>query len=421
MFVETVAIKHTTMTEKKSQDIPVKILIVDDKESNLLSLQAILHDTGYIFKFAQSGEEALRILLHETDFTLIIMDVIMPEMDGFETASYITRRERLADIPIIFLTARDQDDNVFKAYNVGAVDYISKPVVPDLLRAKVHVFVELSRKNRILEYQKERLREVNDSLEKEMWERKASEEKVKLLNADLTQKLEELEALDSFSYTVSHDLRNPLASLLMLMEFFLISYQSKLDEEGVGIIKRAEGQVRRVEQIVNDLLLFSRHGSKIEREEVDMNEIVKSVLADIAQLYNIEERYQIHVERLPVIQCNGSLIKQVWTNLLSNAVKYSSKEEKPEVKIRVQESDNEMVFVIEDNGIGFDDKSGKLFKVFSRMDSARKFEGTGVGLAIVKRIVDRHGGRIWVDSQVGRGTTFFFTLGEESHVVTSEA
>lgn len=400
------------MIKDTSQEkIPVKILIVDDKEENLVSLQSILHDEGYIFRLAHSGEEALRILLKEIDFTLVIMDVIMPGMDGFQAASYIAQRDKLRDIPIIFLTAKDRDDNMFKAYNLGAVDYISKPVVPTLLKAKVDVFVELSRKNKILEYQAEQLREVNEILESEIKERKASEEKIRKLNNELKVKLEELESLDSFSYSVSHDLKNPLASISMLMEFLLIDYKDSLDDKGIDLIKRAEKQIRRVEQIVNDLLLFSRHGSEIERQEVDMNEIVKSVLDEIKLLYAVNGRYSIRMDNLPTAQCDGGLIKQVWSNLISNAIKYSGKKEKPEVQISVQGSEGQAIFVIKDNGIGFDTRdSDKLFKVFNRMESAKKFEGTGVGLAIVKRIIDRHGGRIWFESQLGEGTTFFFTL-----------
>lgn len=354
------------MVVDTQEKFPVKILLVDDKEGNLMALESILQDNGYIFRRARSGEEALRALLKETDYTLVIMDVIMPGMDGFQTASYIAQREKLMGIPIIFLTAKDRDDNIFRAYNLGAVDYISKPVVPDLLKAKVNVFVELSRKNKALEYQKEQLREINEKLALEVNERKASEEKVNRLNQELSIKLEELESLDSFSYSVSHDLKNPLASISMLMEILKMDYADKLDQDGVDLIMRAEKQVNRVVQIVHDLLLFSRYGREIEREEVDMNEIVKSVLDEIKLLYSIDH-YQLQVAPLPTVKCDGSLIKQVWTNLISNAVKYAGKKEVPEVTIETCEQNGQVVYVVKDNGIGFDPKDmDKLFKVFSR-------------------------------------------------------
>src|SRR6478609_9596270 len=163
---------------KKS--VRVKILIVDDRENNLLSMESILWQDGYTIVRANSGKEALKILLHDYDFTLILMDVEMPDLNGFETASMIYEREKLKHIPIIFITAHSYgDENVFKGYRAGAVDYIYKPINPDLLRAKVSVFIDLYRKNHQLIAQEQKLITINRSLEAEIAERKNSEEKVK--------------------------------------------------------------------------------------------------------------------------------------------------------------------------------------------------------------------------------------------------
>lgn len=393
----------------KTDSIPVKILIVDDREDNHMSLETIWSDEDYTFVHALSGKEALRILLNDTDFTLIIMDVMMPEMDGFETASYIARRSKLKDIPILFLTARGTEGQVFKAFNVGAVDYISKPVIPELLRAKVNVFIELSHKNQTLESQKQKLKLANTALEVEIKEKKASEKKVKALNQQLSKKLKELEALDAFTYSVAHDLRNPLTNISIITQVLQSNDVVGNDKQATELVEKIENQVTKVNNLINDLLLFSHQEDDIVKEEVDMNKVVLDVIEDMKLTYRLNGQYEVIVDDLPVVKCNPTLIKQVWSNLISNAIKYSREKDKPIVRIEVATNESYPVFSVSDNGIGFDPKeSDSLFKVFKRLDSAKKFEGSGVGLAIVKRIIDKHGGSIWAKSKPGQGTTFSF-------------
>src|SRR5215216_218545 len=182
-----------------------KILLVDDREDNLLSIETILESDGYHFVKANSGRQALKILLTELDFALILMDVKMPNLNGFETASLIYEREKLKHIPIVFITANNYgEENIFKGYRSGAVDYIYKPINPELLRAKVSVFIDLYRKNHKLLQQEQTLKNINKSLESEINERKASEEKVHELNHKLLQNIERLESankeLDRFAF-----------------------------------------------------------------------------------------------------------------------------------------------------------------------------------------------------------------------------
>jgi len=172
-----------------------KILLVDDREDNLLSIETILEADGYRFTKANSGRQALKILLSEFDFALILMDVKMPNMNGFETATLIYEREKLKHIPIIFITANNYgDENIFKGYRTGAVDYIYKPINPELLRAKVSVFIDLYKKNHKLIAQEQKLVKINRNLEMEINERKASEEKVKELNRQLLMNISRLES-----------------------------------------------------------------------------------------------------------------------------------------------------------------------------------------------------------------------------------
>jgi len=190
-------------------------MIVDDREDNLLSMASVLEPDGYNIVKASSGRQVLKLLLTDFDFALILMDVQMPNLNGFETAALIYERERLRHIPIIFITANNYgEENLFKGYRAGAVDYIYKPVNPDLLRAKVGVFVDLYRKNQRLLLQEQKLIAVNRSLELEINERKASEEKVTELNKQLLENIARLEAankdLDLFAFMASHDLQAPL-------------------------------------------------------------------------------------------------------------------------------------------------------------------------------------------------------------------
>ena len=395
---------------KNAPEPPAKILLVDDKEENLLSLQVILNEPHYQLVTAHSGREALRILLKDTDFTLIIMDVVMPMLDGFQTASLIIEKEQLKDIPIIFLTAKESDfSTVFRAYNMGAVDYMSKPIIPELLKAKVNVFVELNQKKKILQQRKKELKAMNDALQKEIVERKNSGEQVRRLNDELQKRLEQLESLDAFTYSVSHDLKSPLLNVSLCIELILADYGDRFDEQGMLLVQKMQDQVKRLTQLINDLLLFSRHGGEMNRQPVNMNTIVHGVLDEIKLSHSVNGKYKIEVDELPQAQCDENLIKQVWSNLLSNAIKYSKDKDRPEIKVEAQSLDSKIIYSVADNGIGFDMKDAtKLFKVFSRTESAKKFEGSGVGLAIVKRIIDSHGGKIWVESQPEKGTTFYF-------------
>src|SRR6187549_1798774 len=189
-----------------------KILLVDDREDNLLAIAAILESDGYQFVKANSGREALKILLNEYDFALILMDVKMPNLNGFETAALIYEREKLRHIPIIFITANNfGDENMFKGYQTGAVDYIYKPINPDVLRAKVGVLIELYKKTRLLHEQEQKLIAINRSLENEVKDRKLSEEKVIQLNRQLVQNIDSLESankdLEQFAFMASHDLQ----------------------------------------------------------------------------------------------------------------------------------------------------------------------------------------------------------------------
>jgi CheY-like chemotaxis protein len=258
---------------------PVKILLVDDQADNLLSAGAVLESLGEEVVTAESGREALRQLL-DHDFAVIVLDVMMPEMDGFETAALIRQRERSRHTPIIFLTALGRsEEHIKQGYTLGAVDYLGKPFVPEILRAKVSVFVELHRKSGLLAHQSKLLERQNSELQEAIRRSWRAEEEIKALNRHLERRIAELNdlnhELETFSYTVSHDLRGPLSRIAGFSKALLESYRGQLDDQGRLYLDRIDHSARRMNDLVEDLLNFSRL-TRLEMNEqyVDLSAIM---------------------------------------------------------------------------------------------------------------------------------------------------
>jgi PAS domain S-box-containing protein len=253
---------------------------------------------------------------------------------------------------------------------------------------------------------------------RDMTERKKAEEEIRTLNESLEKKVidrtTQMEAvnkeLEAFSYSVSHDLRAPLRIIDGYTEMLVSDYLNKLDEEGKRMFAIITSNVRKMGQLIDDLLSLSQTGRKeLTVHSTDMNGLVKSVIDD--QLSLTDKKIDITVEKLLPAKCDSGLLQQVWSNLISNAIKYSGKQEKTVIRISSYRKGPEIIYAIKDNGVGFDMKySGQLFGVFQRLHKASEFEGTGVGLALVKRIVAKHEGRVWAESETGKGATFFFSL-----------
>ncbi|MEP6700241.1 MAG: response regulator [Bacteroidota bacterium] len=408
----------------------IKILLVDDREDNLFSIAAILEKDHYNIIKANSGRAALKILLTEYDFSLILMDVQMPDLNGFETATIIYERDKLKNIPIIFITAYSNDeDHIFKGYKMGGVDYIYKPINPELLRVKVSVFVELYRKNLQLQFQEKKLLTANRSLQKEIEERKISEDKIQQLNQQLTENNTHLkqvnDELDQFAYMASHDLQEPLRKIQMFSDKILL--RKEQDGEAEKYFSKIISASRRMQSLINNLLDFSRHSvSSSDFKVTDLNQLVKETLTDLE--IDIEKSTaQINYSNLPVISAVPDLMQRLFYNLLSNAIKFRKKDVSPIIDIKAEKMQpaellksmghtNGSIYykiTVSDNGIGFDNKhSEDIFKVFKRLHSFQDFEGTGVGLAICKKIVEKHGGFISAESIVDQGSSFILCLPE---------
>ena len=418
-----------------------KILLVDDREDNLLSIETILEPDGYKCIKANSGRQALKILLSEFDFALILMDVKMPNLNGFETATLIYERDKLRHIPIIFITANNYgEENIFKGYQSGAVDYIYKPINPELLRAKVGVFIDLYKKTHRLLAQEQKLVAINKSLEMEIKERKASEEKVKELNQQLLQNIASLESankeLDRFAFMASHDLQEPLRKILTFSDRLASKYKETIDADGKTYISRIQNAAHRMQALIKDILTFSRINEEkdVAFQKSDLNEIINDILTEMDSTIR-EKNAKISVDKLPSLYVNPGLIRPLFYNLINNAIKYSKKDIDPVIKIRSEISpsangnaaknlhNSYCRIIIQDNGIGFDQKYAEhIFGMFKRLHTHQEFEGTGIGLALCKKIVEEHHGYISALSKVNEGSTFIVSLpfNQPEHVDANE-
>jgi len=407
-----------------------KILVVDDRTDNLTSIEAILEKDGYTIVKANSGRSALKVLLSDHDFSLILMDVRMPDLSGYETATIIYEREKLKSIPIIFITAHSYDEDfIFKGYRMGGVDYIYKPINPELLRAKVAVFVELYTKNQQLQLQEKKLLAANDYLQKEIEEKKASEERIKLLNEQLISNNESLkqmnEELDQFAYMASHDLQEPLRKIQVFSDKILRN--NNFDPDSEKYFGKIISSSKRMQNLINNLLDFSRHTvSSNDFKLIPLKELIRNALAEL-EVEIEKNNAKIFCEELPVVSVVPGLMQQLFYNLFSNAIKFRKTGEDLVVNVKSEKMDpgelsnfikhtanrNFYKITVEDNGIGFDNKyTEDIFRVFKRLHSYHEFEGTGVGLSICKKIIEKHGGFITAKSKIGTGSEFIIGLPE---------
>lgn len=507
----------------------VKLLLVDDTPENLVSLEAALYTLDEELVLANSGTQALRHLL-EDDFAAILLDVKMPDMDGFETAELIRSRPRCRHTPILFLTGYKSDEHLFRGYDLGAVDFLFKPIVPEVLRSKVAVFVQLSRNNALLREQAQTLREQAQVLQKaeqkfrslleaapdamvmchqsgemvlvnsqteslfgyrrshllgntihllvpdwdyevqlvpdednskaraagagkeliavrsdgtrfpveisvsplqteegllitsairDITDRRRAEEQIRELNsyleARVLERTEELlqsnDELAQFAYAASHDLQEPLRTISIYTELLVKRYRGQLAGDADLFIEHITSNARRMGLLIRDLLDFSRVDSRgsdhftLTSCETAVDEALSNLRTPIDESCAIILR-----DALPVVCGDPVQLSRVFQNLISNALKYR-RPELPRIEIKVSELDHEWLFTVQDNGIGIEaDYTEKVFGIFKRLHVQGEQPGNGMGLAICRKIVNRHGGRIWVESECGRGSQFHFTL-----------
>jgi hypothetical protein len=365
---------------------PLNILIVDDKVENLVALEELLRHPDRQLVRAVSGNDALRLLLKH-DFALVLLDVEMPGMDGYETAQLMRSVERTKSVPIIFVTAGDRsEERTFRGYEAGAVDFLYKPINAHSLKSKVDVFLDLHHKSR-------ELQRVNADLEK--------------ATDALRTKIEDLE---NVSQTLSHDLRAPLRSIQGFTMALAEELDGKLDAEAAGYLDRIRRSGERMAEMLNDLFSLLRlSAADAGHAEVDANTVLAEVIdrlrADLDQA-GVAVRHP----ELPTLRTNRFLLGQVLQNLMANAIKFRGAAD-PAIDVSAESIDGAWRFAVADNGIGIAPAyAERIFRLFERLDA--NGAGSGVGLTLCKRAVEKLGGTIWVESTPGAGATFYFTLAE---------
>jgi signal transduction histidine kinase len=387
-------------------------------ENNLLSMEVVLEKEKYAFYKATSGREALRILLKEEDFSLILLDVKMPIMDGYETASLIYERDKLRQIPIIFITAHDYEEAaVFKGYQAGAVDFIRKPFNPEMLRSKVAVFTDLYKKNQLLKRQEEKLQAINQDL---LLLNQGLEQRVLERTIELEGLNQELKALnlskDKFLSVISHDLRNPLTSLLASSEN--LSRDAEKLQPGqirmfAGIINRTSHKI--LDQL-NELVEWAkeqRDKTNFKPQDLHLRQCVNEsldLLRENAQQKEIFLENQIDDDLY--IHADVLMFRSILQNLVTNAIKYTPADG-GSIVVTARPTDGMIELCIQDKGVGMSEKTREM--LFGQISAASllgtsKEKGTGLGLLLVKDFVTIHGGTIRVESELNKGTCFLFTM-----------
>ena len=375
---------------------PVKILLVDDRPENLFALEVILSNEDYTCVKASSGREALELLLYEQDFAIILMDVQMPMMDGFEAVELIRKIDKLKHVPIIFLTASmDASVHIFKGYQAGAVDYMIKPLSPEILKAKVAVFVDLYRKTQELILQKEQLEILNSDISaQKRFEKELIEAKSKAENA--TQRAEDaMKAKQQFLSNMSHEIRTPMNAIIGFTKVLQKTDLSVKQKEYVSAIKMS-GDALIV--LINDILDLA----KVDAGKMTFDQVPFKMEASISAMLHLFETkvneknlelIKLYDQKIPeTLLGDPARLHQIILNLVSNAVKFTAKG-KITVRVNLLKEDAEQAsieFAITDTGIGIaENKIAHIFENFQQAtnDTSRLYGGTGLGLAIVKQLV----------------------------------
>lgn len=412
------------------------ILIVDDKPENLFSLKSLLQLHLYEVETALSGEEALRKILKQ-EFELIILDVQMPEMDGYEVAETLAGYSKTKNIPIIFLSAVNIDKRfITKGYASGGVDYITKPFDPDLLLLKVKTFCRLYQ-------QTSELKKIQEALRQEIEVRKQAQKALEDINLSLEEKIGErtrslldtnrkLEAsnteLQQFTSVASHDLQEPLRKI-STFSLLLSEFCKEEGSEAVLYLNKIIHSSERMRNLINDLLNYSKLSMDAQYQSTALQPILQDTLNDL-ELSIRERKAQVKLSAVPAAEVIPGQIRQVFQNIISNALKFSRSENPVLLEIwsdtSLQKSldapavtnGNFLRIYFRDNGIGFDEiYLDRIFTMFQRLHGKDEFEGTGIGLAIVKKIVENHHGFISARSQEGEGSTFIIVIPIQQYAI----
>lgn len=349
-----------------------EILIIDDAPQQIYLVASILQENGYNVKVLTNGKEVFD-LLDENLPDLILLDIMMPDINGIELCKRIKSDPVYGAVPIIFFSAASDSETILSAFSSGAQDYVSKPVNARELLARVEVHLQLK------------------------------------FNAE---KLEEAyREIESFNHMVCHDLKSPLLAIKSLVGFLNDEYMKCPEDEAKRFLSGLSEKANESIILIEKLSELSKVSSEpLKKEKISMNVLFTEVL-DTLMNENKKRNIKYTLSKMPVVLGDRVLLKQVIYNILSNAFKYTARRKMAVIDISFTENSSEYIFCIGDNGAGFNmNNSNRLFIMFQRLHSKKDYDGTGTGLAIAKKIITRHNGRIWAESEVDKGTKVFFSL-----------
>lgn len=368
------------------------ILIIDDMPANLGVLTSHLERQGYVAVVAQGGEEGVE----RAEFVrpdLILLDVMMPGVDGFETCRRLKANEHTRDIPVIFMTALTDTGDKLTGFAVGAVDYVTKPLNGAEVLARIGTHLTLDGLRR-------QLAEQNARLQREVAMREQTEAALLRSNTELEQ----------LAYVASHDMQEPLRMVASYLQLVAQRYKGRLDADADEFIGYAVDGAKRMQALINDMLAYSRVGTKARPfEPTDCAKVLETALANL-RIALADSRAEVTHGPLPEVMGDPTQLLQLFQNLIGNALKFRG-EAPPQVRIEAEPVEGHWRFTVRDNGIGIaPEYHQRIFVLFQRLHGRTEYPGTGIGLAICKKIVERHGGTIGVASEPGAGATFSFTI-----------
>jgi two-component system sensor histidine kinase/response regulator len=404
------------------------VLVVEDSPTQAEHLRYILEKRGFIVSTARNGSAALA-MISEVQPALIISDIVMPEMDGYELCRRIKNHDEVCNIRIILLTSLSDPQDVIKGLECGADNFITKPYDEEYLVSRIGYLLE----NRYEPQDCAALPEIRISFAGKEFAITSSRHQILDLllstyetaiqkNRELTKARDELNQLneqlkiankdlESFSYTVSHDLRGPLNNIYLSCQTMELLYADSLNEECEKLVRTIYDTAEKMNKLIGTILEFSSFSSQeLRQERIDLSGMAHAIIEEYR--FNDPGRLvTFHVADGITVEGDTHLLRVVLENLFSNAWKYTGKKEMAVIEFGVTEIDGKPVYFVRDNGAGFDmEQADKLFIPFQRLHSDTMFEGFGIGLSTVQRIIQRHGGRVWAESTVGSGAAFYFTL-----------
>lgn len=375
---------------------PPRILVIDDDAVNLELLRVQLGAERWAVACAASGRAGLDSAFANPP-DLVISDVIMPDLDGYAVVRSLKAAEQLRRVPVLLVTSANEREERIHGLAAGADDFLSRPIDAPELLARVRSLLRTKCLNDELQ-----------SLNREL------EQRVALRTAELQATIEELEA---FAYSISHDLRAPLRGIDGFTQAVLEDYASSLHPVAVAHLGRVRAASQRMGQMIDDLLKLSRLSREPVRcALVDISAMAEGIAADLQRTQR-DRSVAFCITRNVVAYGDPGLLRLLYQNLLENAWKFTRRESSAAIAVGVTEREGTATYFVRDNGVGFDMAyAAKLFGVFQRLHDRNDFEGNGIGLATVQRIVHRHSGQVWAESVPGEGSTFWFTLSGAAEV-----